>query len=113
MSKLETLSRHASMKKRLQELEAENIALRERIEDLRGTIGRTIKIMADAAELRGNLQYWPSDGLASGLTYFTYRALVDWMANPKRKPADIAFTSGPARDAGRAFEEHLRTAAEE
>lgn len=44
----------------------------------------------------------------SGLSPFDYRALVDWMKDPNRKEAIHAFTAGPARDAGRAFEEYLR-----
>lgn len=39
------------------------------------------------------------------MTAFEFRRLVDWMKDPKRKPANLAFTAGACRDAARAFEQ--------
>lgn len=43
-----------------------------------------------------------------GLSAFDYERLVEWMADPNRRPAQTAFTAGAARDAARAFEDCQR-----
>lgn len=40
----------------------------------------------------------------SGLSALDFTRLRDWFADPQRKPAILAFTAGPARDAAAAFE---------
>ncbi|UOF78272.1 copg antitoxin of type II toxin-antitoxin system [Caudoviricetes sp.] len=38
------------------------------------------------------------------LTLSEYKRLIEWMNNPNRKPAHVAFTASACRDAARAFE---------
>jgi len=46
-----------------------------------------------------NKPTWPSAN--------EFHRLVEWMKNPDRKPANIAFTAGETRQAARAFECYL------
>jgi len=86
-------------------LEEQNSTLWQRIRDARTLVRAAWATLNSEKVVLRFPNASGEQGQQPGLSPHEFRSLRNWFASLGRKPADLAFTSGVARDAARAFEE--------